>query len=162
MCRDTAHTKESAWHTWPLPGDFLVAFLSALLMAATFLPGSAPDETVHVPHSSSKSLVILWTPVHLAAAQPQLSDRFRKSYSFIDYLAFLIIRVRDDLLQLSTSWTKQNSRICTLQRMFTPSSDGQRRENNNKASNFFLSKVFELIVVQSLNCVQLFATPWTV
>ena len=93
-------------HTWPLIGDFLVAFLSALLVVGTFLPGSAADEMIRVPHSSSKSLVILWTPIHLAAAQPQLSDRFRKSYGFIDYLAFLIIRVRDDLLQLSTSQAK--------------------------------------------------------
>ena len=88
-------------HTWPLIGDFLVAFLSALLVAGTFLPGSAADEMIRVPHSSSKSLVIFWTPIHLAAAQPQLSDRIEISYDFVKTLWLHLVAMEALFLQLS-------------------------------------------------------------
>ena len=91
-------------HTWPLIGDFLVAFLSALLMAATFLPGSAADEMVH-----ETAPFLLKEPCHPLETNPfgwsttSALWQVQEKLWFIDYLAFLIIRVRDDLLQLSAS-----------------------------------------------------------
>lgn len=46
------------------------------------------------PISPQKSLAALWRLVHYFDLKPQLSDIFEKSYDFVDYLAFLIIRVR--------------------------------------------------------------------
>lgn len=52
------------------------------------LPGSAEGVTVSVFCLSSEGLGILWISIHLGALQPQLPDGLKKTYDFVDYLAF--------------------------------------------------------------------------
>lgn len=99
------YMKESAWTSVPLTsGDFSCFSLSP---SGSHLPPRFAPMKRSMPHSSSKSLVIL-TPGPFGCSTTSALWQVQESFSsFIDYLAFLIIRVRDDLLQLSTSWTAE-------------------------------------------------------
>lgn len=120
-CAETQPIQRKVPDTLAFARWLLVAFLSALLMAATFLPGSAPG------WNGPCAPFLLKEPCHPLDTSPfgcstTLSSLMcsGKSYSFIDYLVFLLLGKRWSVTT-STSWTKQNSRICTLQRCFTPS-----------------------------------------